>query len=281
MNRRTRTLIVVTVAGVLALLASAGVYRAVLRASARPATAGRHALVVAAAPLPIGRVVTAADVRVVEWPVDIPIAGSFASVDQVVGRGVIASFVANEPIVADKMASVGSGAGLPPAIPSGMRAMAVKVNEVIGVAGFIVPGTHVDVVATVTADKEETARVVLSNVRVLAAGTNQEQSKANEPIKTTVVTLLVTPSDAERLALAMNEGRIVLALRNPLDGAETTTTGVRMSALSITPLAPVTAPAVVRRVTPREPRAAEPTPPPPPYVVQVIRAAKRTDEIIK
>lgn len=281
MNRRNRTLLVVGIAVTLALLASVGVYRAVLRAAAAPKITGRHQVVVATTPLQLGRMLDRLDLKVVSWPDDVTIAGTFESVDAVVGRGVIAPFVPNEPIVAAKLAPAEGGAGLPPAIPPGMRAMAVKTNEVIGVAGFAVPGTRVDVVATVRSGKEDVSHVVLSNVRVLTVGTSPDQTKNNEPVRATVVTLLVTPVEAERLALAMNEGRISLALRNPLDLSVTQTPGVRMSNLVT---AERTAPAPSK--TPGPPKAAIAPPPPAapaslPYVVQVIRAAKKTDETVK
>jgi pilus assembly protein CpaB len=282
MNRRTRTFLVVGIAGALALLASVGVYRAVLRASAPTAASGRHPVTVAATALPLGTMLKAGDLRVVQWPDDVPVAGSVATIESIIGRGVVAPFVEGEPIVAGKLAPAEAGAGLPAAIPPGMRAMAVKVNDVIGVAGFTVPGTHVDVVATVNSGKEEVSRVVLSDVQVLTAGTNQDQSKANDPIRTTVVTLLVTPEDSERLALAMNEGRISLSLRNPLDLAQSQTSGARMSNLVTT----MAAPSPVVRTTASRPRVVAPPPPPPPpppkpYTVEVIRGAKRTEEIIK
>jgi len=222
-------------------------------------------------------------------PDDVRMTGTFETVGSVVGRGVIAPFVPNEPLVTQKLAPLDAGGGMPPAIPPGMRAMAVKVNDVIGVAGFTVPGTHVDVVATVRSEKENVSRVVLSNVQVLAAGTNQEQTQNNEPIRATVVTLLVTPSDAERLALAMNEGQISLALRNPLDINATTTNGVRMSGLVANPSVAAT-PTVKSgpRGTPAAAAAPAAVPvvvvtpaPPSPYTVQVFRGASRTDEIIK
>ena len=117
-----------------------------------------------------------------------------------------------------------------------MRAISVKVNEVIGVAGFVVPGTRVDVMVTLTGrqqQQESVTRVVVSNVQVLTAGTNfdQEKAKDGKPIPSTVVTLLVRPEDGERIALAASEGQIMLALRNPLDTAQTMTTGVRTTAL--------------------------------------------------
>lgn len=282
MNRRTRTFFVVGLAAALALLASLGVYRAIVRASTPLTVGGRHAVVVAAAPLPLGTMLKAGDLRVVQWPDDVAIAGTAATIDSVVGRGVVAPFSEGEPIVAAKLAPAEAGAGLPAAIPPGMRAMSVKVNDVIGVAGFTVPGTHVDVVATVNSGKEEVSHVVLSDVQVLTAGTSQEQTKSNDPIRTSVVTLLVTPEGAERLALAMNEGRISLALRNPLDVGAAQTTGARMSNL----VTPAPAPVPVARPVRSRPRVEEPPPPPPPpppkpYTVEVIRGAKRVEEIIK
>ena len=127
----------------------------------------------------------------------------------------------NEPILPMKLASKEAGAGLPPAIPPGLRAVSVRVNEVIGVAGYVLPGTHVDVVATVSpTDKhgDMTSKVVLTNVQVLAAGTKIERdTDKDKPMPVSVVTLLVNPEEAERLTLASTEGKIQLALRNPLD----------------------------------------------------------------
>lgn len=280
MNRRTRTLVVVGLAVTLAMLASFGVYRAVLLASAKAPATGRHDVVVAATALPLGTLLEQDDLRLVSWPDDVPLTGSFTTIDEVVGRGVIAPLVANEPVVVDKVAAVGAGAGLPSAIPVGMLAISVRVDDVVGVAGFTVPGTHVDVVATVGVERDNVSRVVLSNVQVLAAGTNQEQTKTNEPIRATVVTLLVTPADAERLALAMNEGRISLALRNPLDVTTTKTSGVRLSSFVTSPAAPAPAVKPVVQSRPKAVAAAAP-PPPPPYVVQVFRGAKRSDEVVK
>ena len=156
-----------------------------------------------------------------------------SSPDELVNRGLIADMVANEPIINAKLAPADSGAGLPPTIPAGMRAISVQVNEVVGVAGFVTPGNHVDVVATISRQDNSMSRVVVSNVKVLAAGTKLDQQRAQtgEPIQTTVVTLLVTPSDGERIALASVEGRLHLTLRNPLDAEPTTTTGVRVAAL--------------------------------------------------
>ncbi len=129
--------------------------------------------------------------------------------------------VKNEPILPAKLASKEAGVGLPPVIPEGMRAVSVRVNEVVGVAGYVLPGNRVDVVATASpteARADTTSKVVLSNVQVLTAGTRMEQDQdKGKPMQVTVVTLLVYPEQAERLALASTEGKIQLALRNPLD----------------------------------------------------------------
>src|SRR5690348_15814052 len=219
MNRRNRTLIVVGLAVLLASIASFGVYRAISRIPVREVPIATRHQVVAKLAVPVGTMLTRDQVQLVAWPADAPVPGGFTNIDDVVGRGVISSLVPNEPLSEAKLAPRESGAGLPPSIPPGMRAMSVKVNDVVGVAGYTIPGTHVDVLVTLRADKESVARIVISNVQVLAAGTNidQEKSKDGKPIPTSVVTLLLTPQDAERLALAENEGSIMLALRNPID----------------------------------------------------------------
>ena len=157
--------------------------------------------------------------------------GAFEDPAALVGRGLIDSVVRHEPILPGKLASKEAGSGLPPIIPAGKRAMSVRVNEVIGVAGYVLPGTHVDIVATQspTAKAEDmTSKVVLSNVEVLTAGTRLEHdSKDGKPISVTVVTLVVTPDEAERLTLASTEGKIQLALRNPLDVDSPATAGVK------------------------------------------------------
>jgi pilus assembly protein CpaB len=206
-----------------------------------------------------------------------------------VSRGLLTAVLENEPITVNKLASMGAS-GLPPAIPPGMRAMSVKVNDVIGVAGFVVPDTRVDVVVTIRRQTDSMTRTAASNVQVLAAGTRQDQGKPESDTRTanasTVVTLLVSPSDAERIALAQAEGEIMLMLRNPSDNEMTATTGVRTAALlggDETPSAPAPA---VRRPSRREPPpVAAPPPvdvkPPAPRTVESIRGMKRTDDVIK
>ena len=233
MDRNKRTAVVVLVAVLLAAVASLGMYRVVSRVPASEGNAVKTVdVVVAQHPLPLGTRLTRDHVKLVKWPAETQVPGAFAKVEEVVDRGLIATVEENEPLTAAKLAPLEAGAGLPPSIPQGMRAVSVKVNEVIGVAGFVVPGTRVDVMVTLTnrqAQQESVTRVVVSNVQVLTAGTryDQENAKDGKPIPSTVVTLLVSPEDGERIALAASEGQIMLTLRNPLDTSPTDDIGVR------------------------------------------------------
>jgi pilus assembly protein CpaB len=287
MNRNARLAAVVAIALVCASIASYAVYHLY---STKLVSAGpRLALtIVAAHPIPAGTLVTRDLVKVIAWPAESQVPGSFSDVRQVIDRGAIDSIAMNEPLTDAKLAAVGAGAGLPPTIPPGMRAMSVKVNEVIGVAGFVVPGTRVDVLVTLDGGSdgaESLARVVVSNVQVLTAGTRFDQEKARQdarPIPTSVVTLLVSPEDAERLTLAQNQGRITLTLRNPLDTLPTETSGARMAALMGSAPKPVAAAPSVPRPRPAPAVVAPPPPEPPkPYTVEAIRGAKRTEEQVK
>ena len=279
MNRRNRTLIVVALAITLASLASFGVYHAVRSIPVREVPIAKTFAVVAARPIPVGTMLAPEDVKVVPWPEDNRVPDAFEKPEEVVGRGLVQSVSLNEVITDPKLAPRSSGAGLPPTITPGMRALAVRVNDIIGVAGFVVPGTHVDVIVTAHTNQDTMSRAVLSNIQVLSAGTRLEQQKKDgQPIPTSVVTLLLTPQDAERLALASNDGSIVLSLRNPIDVDETKTSGARMSALMSSPDPPP-----VRVVSQGRPRVVVPPPPPAPkpYTIEVIRGAKRSEEIIK
>lgn len=289
MNRQTRTLIVVAVALVAALAASYGVYLAISRIPVREVEVATRQAVVAAKNLRMGEVLTKDSVKLVNWPAATPLAGGFDTIEAVLDRGLIANVAENEPLMESKVAPREAGGGLPPSIPPGMRAMSVRVNEVIGVAGFVIPGTRVDVMVIMRQQEQGMARVVVSNVQVLTAGTRYDQENANgesKPIPSTVVTLLVTPEDAERIALAANDGSLMLSLRNPLDVAPTESKGVRTASL----FGDAPRPAASGRPGParRAPAVAVAAPPPPVlepapqvYTVEAIRAAKRTDEIVK
>jgi pilus assembly protein CpaB len=177
-------------------------------------------IVVAAEKLSLGTRLTEKHLDTVPWPSGAPMEGSFTDPKQIVGRGVVIPMALNEPVLESKLAPKEAGAGLAAAIPEGLRAVAVKVNEVIGVAGFVLPESRVDVILTgsPTASRTtDTSKVILENVQVLAAGSSLEQDADGTPKDVPVVTLLVTPEGAEKLALASASGRIQLALRYPLD----------------------------------------------------------------
>jgi pilus assembly protein CpaB len=264
--------------------ASLAVYRQVQAIPVREVEVRSYFVAVAARPLTLGAMLTASDVKLVAWPASSPVAGGYSTVEEVVNRGLTAPVVENEPITSAKLAPIEAGAGLPPTITAGMRAISVKVNEVIGVAGFVVPGTHVDVLVTLSRQQADSvSRVVVSNIQVLTAGTKYDQDSAKDgrPVPSTVVTLLVTPDDAERIALAASVGSIMLTLRNPLDKDLTETKGTHVAALMGAPEPqPVTkVVSGVRRVV-ETPKPAAP-PPPSIYQVETIRAAKRTTEALK
>jgi pilus assembly protein CpaB len=236
-------------------------------------------IVVAALPVSLGAKLTEADVRLAPWPKASIIEGSFHSLAEVIGRGVLVGMTAGEPVLGTKLAAEGSGAGLMSTIPEGMRAVGVKVNDVIGVAGFVVPGSRVDVIlsGSPTSGNIEMAKVFLEAIQVLAAGQNVTNDDNGRPMNVQVVTLLVTPEQSEKLALASVDGRLQLALRNPLDLEEQKPNAVRREHLfqggSVAPTPPAATAKPVVRPAPRKveppvaiapPPVAPPPPPPPP-----------------
>jgi pilus assembly protein CpaB len=250
-------------------------YRYVQNIPAREVKLPTTPVVVAAADLALGAELRREDLHTVAWPSDAIPAGAFKDPQEIIGRGLIQALAQNEVVLTAKLAPVGAGAGLPPVIPEGMRALSVRVNDVIGVAGYVLPGNRVDVVTTVSPTNQQTdmtSKVVLTNILVLAAGTRIERdAEENKPVSVSVVTLLVDPTEAERLTLASTEGKIQLALRNPLDKTKPPTPGVR--------------PAVLLGYAPPRPvviaKAAAPVLPPPPPTVEMIRGDKRAQEVIR
>jgi len=281
MNRGTRTLIVLAVAVIAAAAASYGVYTAIRNIPERRVEIATRNAIVAKVKLGVGTRLTSDLVKVVPWPEKTPLEGGFGDVAEVVDRGLISGVGENEPITESKLAPKAAGAGLPPTITPGMRAISIRVNEVINVAGFVLAGTRVDVLTIITRNNDEPmSRVVASNVQVLTANSryDQEDSKQGNAVRSTVVTLMVSPVDAERIALAQAEGQLMLTLRHPLDVQPTETTGVSKAALFGPPAPPPVVKAAVRR-TP----APEPPPAPvvlPAYMVETIKAAKKTQETL-
>jgi pilus assembly protein CpaB len=245
-------------------------------------------VVVAAADLPLGSELKKDDLQIMNFPKGQAPEGTFSKVDQLLGRGLIVPVVKNEPILNAKLASKEAGSGLPPVIPEGMRAVSVRVNEVVGVAGYVLPGNRVDVVATQSpteSHSDTTSKVILANVQVLTAGTRIEQDQEKgKPMQVTVVTLLVNPEQAERLALASTEGKIQLALRNPMDQGAPETPGIKAAGLmgNVRTQAPTrVASAPVRKAAPMQPQTMTAPAPPPLPTVEMIRGDKRATEVIR
>ena len=268
-------LLAVTAGGVFAC----GTYKYVQKQPAPAAAMPTTPIVVAAADLDVGATVTRDDVKIVEWPANAVPAHAMTNSNELIGRGIVMPMIQNEPFLPMKLASKEGGAGLPPAITPGMRAVSVKVNEVIGVAGYVLPGTRVDVVVTMSPTlqpQDSTSKVILTNLQVLAAGTKIERATdKNKPVAVTVVTLLVDPGDAEKLTLAATEGKIQLALRNPLDKDAPATRGVKPAVLVGTAMPP----RIVTRIVAGKPislpqPAADPT-------VEIIRGDKRSHEVVR
>ena len=288
--KQHRTLIVLAVAVATAGVAAFGVYQAIQRMPARQVEMATVPVVVATRGLGLGTRLTTDDLKVVAWPATTPVTGAVADPATLIDRGVIAPIAQNEPVTTTRVAGPEAGAGLPPIIPAGMRAISVRVNEVIGVAGFVLPGTRVDVLVAVNDDGDEgtrqepMARTVVSNLQVLTAGTryDQEEAKDGQAIRSTVVTLAVLPADGERIALASAEGQLSLVLRNPLDVDPSDTTGIKLAALMKGTGPEPVLDAPKRRMIPGKKQTAAPAPPPPPqlYKVEAIRAAKRTEEAV-
>jgi pilus assembly protein CpaB len=236
---RSRRLIIVLVlalisgllAGWLALQIIGNRGEGTLRTAAAPSAE----IVVAARDLPLGRVLTAQDVKVIGWPGDAVPENASTTVEAVLGRGVITPVTMNEPLLAGKMAVKEAGGGLPIVISEGMRAVSVRVNEVIQVAGFVMPGTRVDVFVTIEPPEGRSGgpitKMVLENVTVLTANQIIQMAPNGEPVTATVVTMLVTPEDAEKLIHAANKGQIQLGLRNTLDLDSVETRGVQVTDL--------------------------------------------------
>jgi len=192
-------------------------------------------IVVAAHDLEVGSVLREQDVQLASWPGAVP-AGATGHQQDVVGRGVLMTMYAKEPVIDSRLAPKGAGGGLAVMIPKGMRALAIQVNEVVGVAGFVVPGMHVDVLISGagpggTGTLGMLSRTLLQNIEVLSAGQDFKKDAEGKPIPVQVVNVLVTPEQAEVLSLASNQTTIRLVLRNPLDREVSKTPGTALKYL--------------------------------------------------
>ena len=231
-------------------------------------------VVMAADDIQVGTKLEAHDVHVVTLPQSAVPPGAFSRTSQVLGRGAILPVSKGEFILPSKLAALNAGSGLPSMIPQGMRAVSVRVNDVVSVAGFVQPGSHVDVLATGQGSgNDRQTTTVLENVLVLAVGKSLDRNPLADAQTAPVITLAVSPDDAQKLALVSQEGRIQLSLRNPMDTRKGGIGATRTSSLYLgeKPVATDPKPKAHRVV------AKGPAPPPAPYQVEMIRGSKRDE----
>jgi pilus assembly protein CpaB len=282
MNRRL--LIILLCAFLVAAGASYLVYRVAgnqIRAAGAQKPTSK--IVVAARDLQIGTLIHESDLRMSDWTGALP-KGAMIKADTAVNRGVISTLYEGEPIIESRLAPTGSGAGLAATIQQGMRACAVKVDEVVGLAGFVVPGMRVDVLVSgvppnAPPTEGQKVKTILQNIEVLSAGTNIQKDTEGKPVQVQVVNLLVAPEQAEILSLASNQ-RIQLVLRNPLDTQIATPPAIAMASLfsDLNAPAPVKAqPAVTRRAPMRVPHI-EKAPAPELFLIEVLNGSKRSEQ---
>ncbi len=251
-----RFVLVVSLSLACALLVAGGFYQLARGRRGRPRAVAQKQVVVATRLLPAGSMLDQACVKLRGIPESLFPAGGFSRLEDVLERPVISDIQADEPVVEARIAVKGSGMGLGPLIPPGMRAISVRVNDVVGVAGFVLPGMRVDVLVTGTPSNrgDTETRTVLQNITVLSAGQSIATDGKSQPIATPVVTLLVSPLEAEALTLSNIEGRIQLVLRNSTDRTTVATGGRRLHDLY--GASPPQAPAARRAPPPLHPAAA-------------------------
>ena len=272
---RNRLLLIGFIALALGAFVSFVVYRTLQSRTASKIPPGEE-VIVAADDLQVGTKIEDKDIRMVRFPsADLP-AGVFHLRSKVVGRGVILPIAKSEFVLTSKLAGENAGSGLPALIPPGMRAVSVRVNDTTSVSGFVQPGTRVDVLLTGNpqGSNEQQTITVLENVAVIATGTRLERNSAGESQSAPVVTLLLSPDDAERLTLASSQGHIQLALRNPLDTKQADVAAVKANSLYKYVSEPTPAPSHSKA------RHAAPAPPaiPSTYTVEVYKGDKKEED---
>jgi pilus assembly protein CpaB len=280
---------------VVASVASLLLYRLLLNrpqaAKAAPTTAQ---IVLATRDIEVGTVLKEEDVKLSDWPGAVP-TGAAMKTQDIVGRGVITPIFAKEPVIESRIAPKGAGGGLAAMIPPGMRAVPVRVNEVVGVAGFVVPGMRVDVLISGSRPNGDSTlgtltRTLLQNLEVLSAGTDFKKDPEGKPVQVQVINLLVTPEQAELLSLAAAQTQIQLVLRNPLDHDVTKTPGTALALLfnggklkpeaEAAPGGKPRAPRAAPSAGPRQPVFLAEAPPKKeePFVMEIISGAKKAEQ---
>ncbi len=274
-----RVLTILLTALLIAAGASYMVFRLVRTRISSAAGPTTSEVIVAAHKIELGALVKDIDLRTGPWVGPVP-QGVLLKKEDAVGRGVISTIYEGEPVLDSRLAGVGGGAGLAATIPPGMRAVAVRVNDVVGVAGFVVPGMKVDILISGVPPGAPAGgprvKTLLQNIEVLSAATNIQKDPEGKPLPVPVVNLLVTPEQAEILSLASNETRIQLILRNPLDNEPSKTSGVALGGLYSGEKAAPVAHAARPAPKPMAPPAAVPAPPKP-FSVEVLNGPRRTE----
>src|ERR1022692_954353 len=223
-------------ATIVATVASLLLYRLLInRPQPAKAAMATTQIVLASRDIDVGTVLKEEDVKLSDWPGSVPVGASTKTTD-VVGRGITTAIYSKEPVIESRLAPKGAGGGLAAMIPPGMRAFAIRVNEVVGVAGFVVAGMRVDILISGNKPGGDQglgtlSKTLLQNVEVLSAGQDYKKDNEGKPIMVQVVNLLVTPEQAEKLSLAAAQTSIQLVLRNPLDRDVTNTPGTAMAYL--------------------------------------------------
>ena len=251
-------------------------------------------IVLAQRDLEVGTVLKEEDVHLADWPGVVP-TGAASKTTDIVGRGVITPIFAREPVIESRLAAKGAGGGLAAMIPPGMRAVAIRVNEVVGVAGFVVPGMRVDVLISGVkpggdAGLGTMTKTLLQNLEVLSAGQDFKKDAEGKPVIVQVVNLLVTPEQAEQLSLASSQTTIQLVLRNPLDHDVAKTPGTAVTFLfnggkvrqpAEGPAEPAVRPRPaapkVARLNVREVAAPPPPKKEPPFVMEIISGKSKAE----
>jgi len=232
--RNKRFIIVLAGALLFGLLAAVSVSRYL--SSAQAYTKNLNRVAVAKVAIPLGTKIVAEQLTVVQFPAESTPDGAFEDPQKLAGRVAIVNIAAREPVTEARLAPEGTAGGLSAVIPEGYRAMTVKVDDVVGISGFIMPGTIVDVVVVInpadTGNQDPISKVVLQSIKVLANGQNIDQpDDQREANSVKAVTLLVTPEQAEKLALAASEGKLQLMMRNSTDQGDEETKGINKRAL--------------------------------------------------
>ena len=282
MNKRF--LGVLAFAFVVATIGSLALYRLLINRPQTTKAAATVQIALATHDIEVGSVLKEQDVSLTDWPGAVPL-GASSKVQDLVGRGVITKIVAREPVIESRLAPKGAGGGLAAMIPPGMRAFAIRVNEVIGVSGFVVPGMHVDVL--ISGNKPNgnqtlgmLSKTLLQNIEVLSAGQDFKKDAEGKPVAVQVVNLVVTPEQAEMLTLASSQTAVMLVLRNPLDRDVAKTSGTAMEYLFTGVKGNIAADSKPVRPRPAPKPVVAEAPPPKkeaPFVMEIISGNKKNE----